>query len=68
MVILTEAEIWAWNVLNATVANAQGELNRAVEARGAYIELLEAKYQAAFDPTTSQFTPRPSAEASPGEP
>lgn len=53
----TEQEIYAFNVLNGTCANAQAELNRTIEARQAYIELMETKYQATFDAATGAFLP-----------
>ena len=51
----TEQEIFAFNVLNNTCTNAQAELNRAIQGRTAYIELMENKYKAKYDPMTGQF-------------
>ena len=51
----TENEVYAFNVLNGTCSAAQAELNRSVQARDAFIELMEIKYQAKFDPATGTF-------------
>lgn len=58
MVNITNAELWAFNVLNNTINNAQGELQRAIASRDAYIKLLEDKYNAEFDPKSGQFKPK----------
>lgn len=62
MIKLDDAEVWAFNVLNNSVANAQAELNRAIAARGAYITLLENKYDATFDQATGQLNPKEQAK------
>jgi len=54
---ITNAEVWALNMLNGGVDNAQAELQRAIAARGSYISLIEGKYRAKFDPDTGEFTP-----------
>ena len=48
----TEQEIYAFNMLNNACTNTQAELNRMVQARNAYIELMESKYQAKYNPET----------------
>lgn len=55
MVQVTNEELWAWNVLNNAVANAQGELQRAVAARDDYLAKLERKYNARFDRESGRF-------------
>jgi len=54
MINITNAELWAFNVLNNTVNNAQAELQRAIASRNAYVKLLEDKYNAEFDPESGQ--------------
>ncbi len=51
---ITDGEMWAFNGLNALATNAQAELQRTLQARQAYVELLEAKYNAGFNPTTGE--------------
>lgn len=58
IVTLTDAELWAFNLLNSSAANAKAEFNRVVSARDAYIQLLESKYIATFNPTTGQLEPK----------
>jgi len=55
MINITNAELWAFNVLNNTVNGAQAELQRAIASRDAYVKLLENKYNAEFDPKSGQF-------------
>jgi len=54
----TQQEMYAFNVLNGTCNNSQAELNRTVQSRDAYIELLELKYGATYDPMTGTFQPK----------
>ena len=49
LIKLTQEEIWASNILTAQVQTAKAELQRVLGARGAYINLLESKYDATFD-------------------
>ena len=56
MIPITNAEVWALNVLSGSVSNAQDELERAIAARGSFITLIEGKYKAKFDPDTGEFT------------
>lgn len=62
MIKLDDAEAWAFNVLNSTCNNNQAELNRALAARNAYIQLLESKYKAVFDAETGQLKPKEKTE------
>lgn len=48
----TQEEVWANNILNGQVTNAQAELQRIVAARDAFIRLLEDKYNAVLDGKT----------------
>ena len=48
----TKDEIYAFNVLNGTCEKNQQELNQSIQARDAYIKLMEIKYQAKYDPMT----------------
>jgi len=41
-------------MLNGVITTTQSELQRQMEARNAYIKLLENKYGANFDPKTGQ--------------
>ena len=59
MIKITQDELLAFNVQNNTVTNAQAELQRSVQARNAFIGLLEVKYSAVFNPTTSTLEPKP---------
>ncbi len=54
---MTKQEIAAFNVLNNTVVNCETAHREAVEARGAYLELVGIKYHATFDPQTGRFEP-----------
>ena len=54
---MTKAEIAAFNVLNNTVTNCETAHRDAVEARGAYLELVGIKYHATFDSQTGKFDP-----------
>ena len=58
MITLTQEEVWAFNILEGSVKNAQAELQRTMAARGSYLKLLEGKYDAVFDGKTGQFTPK----------
>jgi len=58
MVKITEAEVWALNLLTGSIANAEAELGRLVAARNAYVALLENKYGANYNPLTGELTPR----------
>lgn len=62
MIQITEAEGWAFNVLNGAAQNAQAELNRTIAARASFIQLLETKYNATFNSTTGQLEPREKEE------
>ena len=59
---MTKAEVAAFNVLNNTVANCETAHRDAMEARGAYLELVGLKYHATFDPDTGRFEPIEEAE------
>lgn len=63
MIKLDEAEVWAFNLLNSSVTNAEAELNRTVAARSAYVKLLESKYSAVFNPLTGEFTAKESVKS-----
>jgi len=54
MVEVTQEEMWGLNGLNSMVQNTQAELQRQAKAVEAYIKLLEIKYDATFDKTTSK--------------
>ena len=51
---ITQAELWSFNILNTSAVNAQNELQRTLQAKEAYIGLLEQKYGAVFNPATNQ--------------
>jgi len=54
---ITEAELWTWNTLNGSVANAQAELQRLATARDDYLHKLESAYNAKFDLATGNLIP-----------
>jgi len=54
LIELTKEEIWASNILNGQINNAQAELQRVAAARNAFIKLLEIKYNAVFDPKSNK--------------
>ena len=54
IVKLEQEETWIFNMLNGVITTTQSELQRQMEARNAYIKLLENKYGANFDPKTGQ--------------
>ena len=54
-IVPTQAEIYAFNVLNNTAAQAEAEFKRAIEARNSYIQLLEMKYGAKYNQQTGMF-------------
>lgn len=56
---ITEAELWSFNVLNNAITNAQAEMQKLLQARQSYIELLEQKYGALFNPKTGAFELKP---------
>ncbi len=58
MIQLTQEEVWAFNILDGTVRNQQAEMGRSIAARQAYIQALEAKYDATFNSATGQFEPK----------
>lgn len=53
--MISQEELWAFNLLNGNIQNIQAELNRVIAARQAFISLLEQKYQAKFNSSTGQF-------------
>lgn len=55
MVNITNAELWAFNVLNNSINSTQAELQRAIASREAYVKLLEGKYHARFNPEDGKF-------------
>lgn len=58
MIPMTNAELWAFNVLNNTINSAQDELQRAIASRDAYVKLIEAKYNAKFNLEAGEFMPK----------
>ena len=66
MIQLTQEELWAFNILNSTVTNAQAEFDRSIQARTAYIGLLENKYSATFNQQSGQFELKEVAKAEEG--
>ena len=58
MIQVTQEELWAFNILNSTVTNAKAEFDRSIQARAAYISLLENKYDATFDPASGELKPK----------
>ena len=54
---MTKQEIAAFNGLNNTVVNCEAAHRDAIDARGAYLELVGIKYHATFDPTVGKFVP-----------
>lgn len=60
--MITNAELWALNGLEVNIKQADDELQRRVEARNAYMALLEGKYNAKFDPQTREFIPNDGAK------
>jgi len=57
--MITQEEVWAFNIINTSAQNAQAELQRITAARGSYIKLLEEKYKATFDAETGHFDTYP---------
>ena len=55
---LTQGETWASNILNSTVKEVEGELNRAKDARDAYMALLATKYNAVYNAETGELKPK----------
>lgn len=62
-IVITQQELWAFNVLNNHVSNAEQELQRALAARGSFISLLETKYDAKFDAGSGELRPREKEKA-----
>ena len=58
MIQLTEAEVQGFNIIETAIRNLQAELQRDMGARGAYIALLEIKYDAVFNPESGQLKPK----------
>lgn len=58
MIQLTQEELSTWNLLNNTMAQTQGELQRLIAARDDYVVKLEQKYNVTFDRVSGQFIPK----------
>uniref|UniRef100_A0A6M3IPB0 Uncharacterized protein n=1 Tax=viral metagenome TaxID=1070528 RepID=A0A6M3IPB0_9ZZZZ len=56
MITITQDEVYTFNILNGQAQNLQNELQKAGAAQKSFIELLENKYNATFDPKTGTFT------------
>lgn len=56
--MITNAELWALNSLTNGIKLAEQELQRRIHARNAHVALLEAKYNARFNPETGEFAPK----------
>jgi len=54
--MISQEELWAFNILNNQVNNVQAELQRGIAARDSFIKLLENKYDAVFK--NGQFEPK----------
>tara|TARA_Y100000310_G_scaffold329031_1_gene398194 strand:+ start:1788 stop:1991 length:204 start_codon:yes stop_codon:yes gene_type:complete len=52
-ITLEQAELEAYNLLNNQVRACSQELQRLKAARDSFIHLLEAKYQAVYNPAMS---------------
>lgn len=50
MIQISQEELWAFNILDAQIANVESELRKDIAARDSYIKLLELKYDATLDP------------------
>jgi len=50
----TQAELYALNILNNTFKNIESELRKVVEARLAFVKLLETKYHAKLNNQTGE--------------
>ena len=59
MIKLEEGEVWAFNVLNASIGNVEAERARIITARNSYIKLLEGKYNATLNAETGKFEEKP---------
>lgn len=57
MIPWINAELWAFNVLNNAIKAAQDELERAIASQGAYVKLIEAKYNAKLNLESGEFMP-----------
>lgn len=64
---ITQGEMWGFNGLNTLINNSKAEMQAALGARQAYVELLETKYNAVFDPTTGKLKPKEEATQNEGE-
>ena len=56
--MITQEELWAFNILNNQVQNVQAELQKDIAARDSFIKLLEKKYKAVFNPEKGQLEPK----------
>ena len=59
---ITKEEAWASNTLNREIQDLKDALQRAAAARDAFMALLEAKYNARFNPDTGRLEPKPKEE------
>jgi len=57
MIKLTQAELTCFNIINAHLQSSQAEVQRTLLAQSSYIQLLEIKYKATFNPETGEFVP-----------
>ncbi len=57
--MITQEEKWALNILTASAAESQQELQRRMAARNSYIKDKEEKYNAVYNPVTGEFIPKP---------
>ena len=51
---IKQEELWAYNVLEGQVQNGIAEAKRLQAARDSFINLLEIKYKAKFNPETGK--------------
>ena len=61
MIEITQEELWAFNILDGSIRNIMAEAQRSQAARDSFINLLEGKYDAVFDPQTGKLEPKPEA-------
>ncbi len=67
-IIVTLGETTAFDSLNSQIAVAEQRLQASREAMAAFLKLLEIKYDATFDPESTNLVPnKVSAEESPVE-
>lgn len=48
--MISQEELWAFNILDNQIASVELELRKDIAAKDSYIKLLELKYDATLDP------------------